>query len=264
MAIGRKRKFTQTFKRNSRPGGGFKKRRFSRRRGRKSTAITSKSGVGSSFGFKSRKSSKRTWNRMLWNSTLQKTHYRSYGSGSYVMQNPSVTADVNVSRIDAMYNGTAEFYFATGGAQTNDVSIAVPTFTGDVILRGGLLGLKVCNDTVVSVPVEVNIYLVMTSDNPVTAVFPFTTSIGWDPTVIPDWNERVGRILFRKKILLENEAMAEVNYRVPIRKIDRSSWSSGKRKYYWIVSRTSGQASATDHFVSVVAYFNCSFSSDAT
>jgi len=250
---------THTRKR-SRPTGRKTRRRQFRKRTRRSMGLTSKSGTGGTFRFRSRRLSRRSWNHKLWDSTLQKQHVRSVFSRTELLTS-GANANLYGSHFrDALPNTPAfQFWTAAGGALAFDQSGTVPTIQGDLVVRGGMIGIKCINAPGTADPINVEIFLIRTGDNLDLTFVPTTTFHGWDPSVVPEFGSDIGRIVMRKTFLIENGNVGELKYRIPIQKIDGVDFTEGKNQFHWFIQVNSANVGDTLLFT---RYHNLSFSAD--
>jgi len=262
-------KLTRTFKRKggARRSLNFnpKKRRVARR-GRKTTNFTSQSGSGGGLRFRSKKVGRRAYKKHLWNSTLFKEHYRSNNAVTQVIAtstNPSQLVNVAES---ALVAGVNPFYIAAGGAVSPDATQAMPTFNGDVTIRGGMIGLRITNslDSTLasSNTLQGTAFLIRTTKNWVGAAIPVAVSVGWDPTLIQDFDTRVGRILYKKNFLLKDGDAALIEYRLGVQKVDIGDFVNTYNTYVWIIMAGNVDGAVT-HSLNYTKYWNLSFSADA-
>lgn len=267
MPTFRKRVFASAFRSGSngirsRP---MKRRRFVRRRGlrrmQQSNTITTQSGVGKSLLLKSRKISRRRWNNLLWTSTLQKSHYRSAGatSGFAATQVSNTVWTVNTEQ--ALDNGLGPFWTTAGGTVALDQGVTVPLFRGDIVLRGGKVGISIYNDST-SGPIECWVMLIKAAPRFTVANLPPTPPVGWDPSMTPEFTKDIGRIVYSRKFMLENQATGGAERRLPIQKIDQESWTTDQQRWYWITLVRDFDP-VDQNVVRIVTYFNVSFSGDA-
>lgn len=236
----------------------FKRKRFSRRR---TAGVTSKSSTGLSFGFKSKKISRKSWNHKLWDSTLQKQHQRSNAAFSDTLLAPPLISQYGVNFRFALPSGVSPFWTAAGGAISQDVAQPLPQFSGDIVIRGGMIGLRVCNDVSSLEPMTVIIYLIRTGDKFNNANAPIQVFEGWDPSLIPDFSTDIGRIVMRRKFLMENANSAEVTYRLPIQKIEEAPFNNLSNQYAWMILVNNNQGTVLSN-VTAVRYHNLSFVGD--
>jgi len=257
-------RYLQKRKRSSYGGKkrNFKRRRTNRSRGSRVSSTTSKAGKFATIGaFKSRKLSRRKYNHALWNSTMFMPHYRSIASGVSVINTNASAGLCTCSLVGGLSVGSQPFYLLAGGAQALDTGVAVPTFNGDITIRGGTMGIQLANDVADATSQNITVFLVRTGKEYDVAGFPTNVNIGWDPTIVPDFSTNVGKIIMRKEVILENVSSAMVSYRIPIQKIDRVAYLANKNMYVWIIIANSPSGTAATF--TVVNYFNLSFVGDA-
>lgn len=204
---------------------------------------------------------------MLWNSTLQKTHWRSVGDAASTMPTPNNLTSATLLRI----RPGNSFWTAGGGAQPVDAAFAVPNFIGAIILRGGVSKLQIANrvdptSTQPSDPVKVTVFYVWTARTPAALVFPATVPLTWDPSVQSDfW--RYGKVLMKREVLLKGDGeVAEFYYRHRITKIDQIVHDNGGSRLEWFIlasQATNTEAVAAPENLDIVQSINYSFSADA-
>lgn len=241
--------------------GGFKKRRVARRPVRRSTAFSTQTGSGSGFGFRSKKISRRAWNKKLWDSTLQKSHYRSNGAQGGSVNTATSQSQMSVVTTQAMDNGVGAFWTQGGGCIELNDGEGVPTFVGDIIVRGGKFGIKLFNGAT-DRPVMIQVWLVKSAPRPTTANLPATVQMGWDPSTVPEFIQDIGKIIFRREFQLETLAEMTIERRTGIMKIDQENWATGAQRFIWIIAAADPVA-ASAVTVGITTYFNCSFSGDS-
>jgi len=243
----------------------FKRRRIVRRGGRKTNAFTSQSGGGGGLRFKARKISRRRWNNMLWNNTLQQTHYRSNVSGVTTLNTPASTNTQNVLIFSGVRLAGNPFYTTAGGAIAPDAAQALPVFTGNVVVRGGIMGCRIANnfDTVDAQRSTImgTVMLINSSKNYSFAAVPSNVYTGWDPSLIQDFSTTIGRILYRKNFLLRDADTAVVEYRHKIKKYDVGDYVNERNEYLWLVFVGNVDVAAA-RAVTITSYYNLSFAAD--
>lgn len=235
------------------------RRRSTRKRTRRFRADTSKSSSGSSFGFRSRRISRRSWNHKLWDSTLQKQHVRSNQSTTELLTS-GASANLYASHLRSALTNTAgnQFWTVGGGALPIDSGV-IPIVQGELVIRGGMIGIKCINAPGTADPINVSIYLIKIGDEFDNSLIPATTFHGWDPTVTPEFNQKLGRIVLRRTFLIENGNVGELKYRLPISKIDGVAFTSERNQFYWFVQVNSANVGDTLLFT---RYHNLSFTAD--
>lgn len=247
----------------------FKRRKVTRRRRftRNGRTTTSRASGATSVGtFKTKKTSLRSYRNRLWMNTLDKTHYRSVFDATSAMTTPNTLTTATLTLFNAL---STPFWTVGGGAQVVDLAIAVPGFSGDIILRGGISRLSISNrpqaTTAAMDCCRVTIYAVWTTANTATfPAFPATPSTMWDPSLVPDF-ERYGKVMFKREALLKGDGEAvQVYFKYKPQKIDQAIFSAGGQRLVWMVlvsQLTNPDATAED--LDVVNSQNISFSADA-
>lgn len=240
-------------------GSRFKRRRTNT--SRRTRTLTTKSGFGSALRFKSRRVPRRRWNSMLWNSTLQKAHYRSNAALDTTITTQAGTSSATISVLDAMDNGVAPFYTVAGGAQVLDQGSSVPLFKDDIIVRGGKMCLSFSNSSA-SVSVEIQAWLIKPAPRFTSVNLPSVVPAGWDPTLVSEFRNDVGTVKYSTKFLLEPGNISTIERRIPIQKIDQEAWADDGMRWKWIVLVRDFTNIVTAP-VGVTSYFNLSFAGDA-
>jgi len=264
MAYKRKRVYApkKSWAAKKRRTGYRKKRSYG---GGRSTTLTTQTGAGRTFGFKGKKISKKSWNSMLWKNSLQKSHYRSAWAITFNYPTLASPAVSDVRYLSADDNTAAPFWQAAGGALGEDSGVLAPGFAGDIIFRGGTLGLIIgnTNDAVDFDNIRAEVYLIKTGERFDGAAIPATVALGWDPSLIQDFKSRVGRIIKRWDFLIDNNNSVEIKYRKPIQKHDQGEYVNGFHRYFWFILASNASGAATPTTVQVTRYMNASFSGDA-
>jgi len=240
----------------------FKKARFvkRKRRGGRSSTYTSKMVKGNAFGFKTKRISRRSWNHKLWDSTLQKQHYRSVRSDSSTVTTSALASEATVLTLSAI-NNSNNFWLAAGGAISVDTGIPVPLFQDDITLRGGTVQLTISNTTANTEQMKFTVYLVKTGVNGNFGLLTSPQPILFDPSLIVDFTKNIGSIKLKREFIIENNVSMVIDYRLPIQKIDQGQFASGLHVYSWIILYSSPCGGAVD--ARWVRSHNLSFSADA-
>lgn len=243
--------------------GVFKRRRITR--SSRSNNFTSQRGSGSGLRFRSRRIGRRTWNRLLWRSTLQAEHYRANSAESGTITSPANVELISIGVLRARYFDSAGFWTTTGGA-INPEGGAIPAFSnGDIVIRGGVMGLRLCNQLGTATTSETLygcVYLCRTNNNFNIGGVPASASVGWEPSLVPDFKVNIGRIVYSKKFLLRDTETANVEYRMPIQKIDQSEFIAAYNDYVWVLC-VGNTDNAGARVLTWTTYFNLSFVGDA-
>lgn len=249
-----------------------KKRRFTRRRRttRNGRTTTSRASAATSVGtFRTRRTPARRWRRMLWNDTIAKQHYRSMDDIATPANTPNTIIDANFFQVAGLPNS---FWTPGGGAQAADPGVLVPTFSGDITLRGGIARIALANrvnpaDTAPSDPVRCTVYAIWSNSNTASFTFPVNpVPIMWDPSAIPDFH-RYGRVLFRRETILKGDGEAlQCYFKFKPQKIDQAIFNLGGSKLVWFIvlsQMTNTEATAVAENVDIVTSHSISFSADA-
>lgn len=240
-----------------------KRRRFVRRKaGKRTSNFTSQFGHGGGMRFRAKKLSASRWRRVLWNDTLSGVHYRSNSVSTSTINTPAFIDTMKTAFSSAFRFAGQQFYVASGGAIAPDAAVVLPIFEGNVVIRGGVIGMRIANvfDTLDTNRNTLHgfVYLVKTTKNFSSATIPSTVSLGWDPSLIPDWNTNIGKIVYRKQFLLRDGDTADIEYRLKINKLDIGDYIADKNTYLWIVAAGNVDVSASRSLIYSM-YYNMSF-----
>lgn len=244
---------------------GFKKKRSSakranRRGGRKTANFTSLNIRGTTIGFRGRKVSRRAFKKHLWDSTLFKTHYRSLLTTASNVILPTNDVQSILFGLNMIRHTSNPFWTVAGGCLPSDTGVAVPTFIGDVILRGGVYTVTFFNDS----PNEVKIKLweSYTVADPVLSILPVLPSTAWDPSATADFNAQIGKPYSNKTVLMDSNTSYTYSSRFNVQKIDPTTYTAeGRSPIIWVSIYNCGNSVANT--VRVVREYNLSFSADA-
>jgi len=240
--------------------GGFKRRRFNRTRRSVRGIGNSKyssSGAQDYGTFKARRVSRRTYQNRLWNASSMSEHYRSIGAESYATITPASLTTMSVSFTAADDNGIGTPYQVTGGLQNSADDLLY-----NIVLRGGLMKLTVSNDGAGTPPTQVTIWGIRSVPCVDLTGFPTLTPVkGWDPSIFPDFNRKVGKILVKRTFILGNQDSCSMTMKKTLRKIDTSDWVDGSNRHYWLVAVSNLETAATQSHT-VVNSYNLSFCGD--
>lgn len=243
-----------------------KRRRVNKRYVKRSSAFTSQSGTGGGLNFKSKKLSVKRYRRMLWNDTLMSTHYRSNLGSQIVINTPANNVNAATFQIPALRPAGSQFYIAAGGAIAPDAAQPLPLFTGNLVVRGGIIGIRLCNtlDALATAQnsLEGIVYLIKTTKNYTPASLPNPVQIGFDTSLIQDFSTLIGKIVYKKQFLLRESDSAQCEYRMKIRRLDIGDYVNDRNQYVWIVV-VSNLDNVTSRSMSLSMYHNISFSGNA-
>jgi hypothetical protein len=192
-------------------------------------------------------------------------HYRSVFTASIARTVPA-SIDVGIMNVSKAIENN--FWTAAGGAILLDAGVALPTFRGDITLRGGVSKCWLSNDAAVD-SVRAKVYLVWTNHNPdaasLTALDGTTVEAGFDPSMVPDFMRSGKVIKSYEHILLPGQRPVEIVYRYKIRKIDQAVHNANGEQLFWItiLSQMSNIDGGTQSVVFGKTH-NLSFSGDGT
>jgi len=240
----------------------IRRRRRNRRRA-KTSSFTSQSGVANSFGFRSKRLSTKRYRNMLWNSSILRTKIRTNSAFTQSQASAANSAQYTVGIYDAFGNTASPFWTASGGAVAPDFGVAIPTFNGNIVVRGGVLGIRVTNQSADTQPQEVRITLIRTGDRQGVAPPAIANqTVGFDITQLSDFKQFYGTPLVNKTVLLNNDNVAEVKFRLKVHSVDQFQYSQLTKRFYWVVAvGSTGSAAASS--ATITQYWNASFVGDA-
>jgi hypothetical protein len=256
-------------RKRSRPSSGpsntKRRRRFKRRRTRKTANWTSQSGRGSGLGFSKRRTSKRTFRRLLWNGSTAQPHYRSNNAIVSGFSTPANASQMSCSLFSTRRFGGSSFWTTAGGAINPDGG-AIPTFnTTDFTVRGGMYGIRVSNnpDTLDSdkETLNVTVFLIYTSKGFSSANLPTTVAVSWDPSLVQDFQTNIGKIAMKKNFLLHDGDSMAIEKRMIVQRLDTTEYAASISEPIWLVL-VGNTASNVTKTLSVTAYYNLSFVGD--
>jgi len=244
------------------------KRKY-RRVGRKQSQISSNSFSGGGIGFKKRRFSRKRYNNLLWTSSIAQTHYRSNWSASSVLSTPGVTSETMGVSLQTSRRFAGAAFFVTAGGAINPDGGAMPVFqsNSDITVRGGMYGIRLTNTPdaldVDKDPINVTVYLVRTSKGFSTTNVPSTVRVGWDPTLVQDFQTNIGKVLMKKNYLIRDGDVYTIERRMPVQKIDQTEYAATISEYIWLVTlgTTSSNVART---IVATTYYNMSFVGDTT
>jgi len=245
------------------PSWGLKKPRSSMVR---NTNYSTQSGIAKSFGFRSRKLDGAAYRNKLWDATLMKAHFRSNAAASGSIVTPALPTLATVQISQALDNGVNTFWTSAGGAVDIDAGGTVGAIDGDIILRGGMLGLRVQNNDLALTTgdtIHYQVYLIKGARNANTGSIPSSVPVGWDPTIIPEFINLFGTIKTTKKFVLRPGETMVVEERIPIQKVDQAAWINNNQRWFWVITASNSSDASLDSSL-VTRYFNVSFSANFT
>lgn len=243
-----------------------RRRRFARKRTGSSRfkSFTTRNSTGTRLiGYRGKRMGRRAFNNTLWKSTQMKQHYRSIQSiaGAYNSQ-ASLTSGT-LTFIDPFTNGNF-FWTAAGGAQPEAAGGTVPLFDAKIILRGGKWTVSLTNsDSSNAQPVKLTLFHIMTTSRPDTSIIPATAPPGWDPSLIPDFTYKYGKLMYQESVILRFLESYTIEKRIPLKSIDQSDFSTLLGNTPVILLLLESMQTANSVPCTLKHTLNCSFSADA-
>jgi len=246
----------------------FKKRRYTpRRRFKKATSYSFRNTGGVRFGngnFRGRKLSRRAWKNSLFTHTRHLPHYRSIGAESYNLTSPVQEKNQYVSMLPCITNGVSYFWKVAGGLQPiDDLNTSDPYFTGDLVVRGGMMGIRItaAATNADAMQLKISLLRIPASTGIPSWTNPTSLGIAWDPTCEPDFHAKFGKVIYSTNKLLIPTDVFQLKWKIPVQKIDQEVFGD-TGLYRWMVHSNS-PAGVGENF-KVVTDFNLSFTGDAT
>lgn len=260
--VKRRRTSGSTFRRTNRRRFTRFRRRF---RGKKNVSYTTQSGIGPTLGFRNRKTNRKRYKRVLWDSTMFKAHYRSIGSNFTITATPNNVTQSTQNRIKALDNAVDVFWAANGGAQSVDAATPVPIFGSTITIRGGIARITLTT-TSTDDPLRVRVFAVWTNKRPSIPAGGTAVALDWDPSCFPSFDRIVGKVLFSKEaLLLPGGNSLTCSYRLKAQRIDKETFNNDGNQLFWYYSvcqLSNVEAIAAAETVFAVTSFNLSFVGD--
>jgi len=266
MAFKRKRVFAP--RRSSgkrRRNAGYRRRRSTRTRSNGYTSRTSNARTSMSM-FRRKPFSARRFRSGLFNETRFKSHYRSLATISVGRTTGVSATDSNVFTNFALNNAVA-FWTAAGGARPIDNGVAVPPFSSDITIRGGIVNFDLQNtepeqDGSVSSPcLKVKFWYIYTVGNVDLTIIPLAENNLWDPTTTSEFRQKVGQVYHYEEVILKPGEAYSFSRRLRASKLDQNRFLAFDHTplfMYQVVSMDANPA-----FYHVKHGWNLSFSADA-
>jgi len=242
---------------------GFKKSRrtYKRKsmRAKKTADFTSLATRATNTGFRGRKVTRRAFKKHLWDSTLFKPHYRSLITTSSTSTTPLNDVQCNIFGLN-MYRHTVDpFWTALGGAIPIDVGVPIPTFTGNIILRGGVYSVTVVNQS--TNDLRVNLFMTTSVARPNTALVPANFGSSWDPSCTAGFSAQMAKVYMTKSVIIEGGNSWNFSRRFNIQKIDLDTYANEGLTPFVFLSVTNVGSIVANAF-RIVRSYNLSFSGD--
>lgn len=227
----------------------------------------------------------RRWRRTIFRDTQAKAHYRSLGSGLQPVVAPAIgTPNVcGVYMFPAMQIIAGAFspvhpvgtlFWQRPQVQDLDFGVTAPDFLGDIVLRGGFCRLMV-GAYPENVNIRVRVYAVWANKNPdadlYAAVNNTNKQMEFDPSMIPDFSTKFGKILYMKEAMVPVSETFEVVHRLKPQKIDRAVFTGelaptepAGAQLWWMLFVTPLDSNTIAAAVTVTNSYSVSFSADAS
>jgi len=239
----------------------FAKRKFTRKGGRKTIDFTSLNTRGHAVGFRGKKTSRRTFNKHVWNSTIFKPHYRSCRTTITPLTTPPAPTDGTIQFFNMYQFGGVGFATVAGGAREIDAGAGVPTFEeSSFVLRGGRFELTIVNMS--ATEIRVKLWRITTGNNPDFSIVPGTEDSAWDPSVTPDFYNQVGKPFMSREVIIQGNDEYTFSTRFKTQKIDGEAYANNARSPYICILVSNFQETGESEFNCVTSY-NLSFTGDA-
>ncbi|AXF52239.1 MAG: putative capsid protein [Anthevirus perseuis] len=216
--------------------------------------------------YRGRKMSARKWRNHLWTHTLTEQHYRSSGNASGTLTTPASIAEGTVVEINPTFLGvpgpTTAFWTVTGGIQPVDTGVAAPAaFSGDLIIRGGQVGMTLSAADAVTDEIAVSVFECWLAKNADDTVLPATLEWGTMIDFAPDF-ANFGKILSRKDMIINNQYPAVTfTRRLRPQKIDQEQFAKPGQQFCWIVV-VANLTQASAETINIVTWHDLSFTGD--
>lgn len=214
-------------------------------------------------------------------------HYRSVGSGNIPITGPAIgtpnASGVYMFPALQVVNGVFQPFHSSGAAfwqspyaQSIDANVTVPLFKGDIVLRGGIARLLI-GAYPENVNFRVKVYAVWAKATPDPDVYTNTNNqtrgVEFDPSLIPDFATKFGKILYEKEAMLPVGETFEIIHRFKPQKIDQNVYMGQDNvagadepagsQLWWMVIIVPLDVNGISAAVTCVNSFNLSFSADA-
>lgn len=210
--------------------------------------------------FKSRKFNPRRFRSQLLLDTRSNAHYRSIGQVEGGISSAATPDDMTITNISVLTNGVAAFWFATGGCAPIDTAISVPFFQGDIVVRGGKWTFSFINNSVDVL--KVFIWYYWSIERPDFTLLPPVVPASWDPTVMPDFRNSVGKILKSEVHILKPADGINWERRLSAMKVDQVAYNNSGNLPHILIG-VQNLSSFNARSGSGQTGFNLSFSADA-
>lgn len=257
-------------------------RRF-RRRGQRGQATTTRWGRPNAINFRARRTGVRQWRRLIYRDTQAAAHYRSISQGvpnttgaaiggvasGSVYMVPALQVLAALSPFQPFH--TSVFWTVAGGLRDLDFGVTPPLFKGDITLRGGIARLFI-GSYPENVPLRVKVWAVWSKTQPDVDIYNAVNNTNqpteWDPSTVPDFTTKFGKILYSKQALVPVGESFEIVHRFKPQKIDQVRFTGtalepAGNQLWWMFQLVNLDANTLSDRITCVNSFNVSFSADA-
>ena len=259
----------QTRKRSGGPLRRFVKKARTLRRSRfkRTSQFGTNSTRGGGIGFKSSRLSRRKWKTLLFNSSTAMTHYRANFAVTSTLSTPGVTSATMNTSLQTSRRFAGAAFFTTAGGAINPDGGAMPTFATntDITVRGGMYGIRLTNTPdaldIDKDPINVFVYLIHTPKGFSLTNLPASVPVGWDPTLVQDFQTNIGRVIMKKSYQIRDGDVVTIERRMGVQKVDQTEYAATISEYVWLVLLGT-TSSIVVRTIACTTYYNMSFSAD--
>lgn len=243
----------------------MRKRRTNRKGGPRVLGYTSLNTKDHTFGFRTKKTSRRAYIKHLWDSTLYANHWRSFSSSQQNVTTPAGTLNSALFAINLMspIGNASPFWTAAGGLVSTDSGVTPPLFVGDITLRGGVWECIIYNVSTTQ-DIRFKSWMVRTVDTPNFSPFPATAPISWEPSVVAEFVQYIGKPFQYREVVIEQGNSYTLKGRYRVERIDQKVQAvAGKQLFLFGMIHNVGASGAVATSVNIVTSQNVSFAADA-
>lgn len=237
-----------------------RKRRFTRKGGKRTLDYTTQNTTGHAVGFRGKKTSRRVFNKHIWNSTIFKPHYRSVLTEPVILNVPASQSSGVLQFFNMYQFSGVGFATVAGGAREIDAGAGVPTFEeSSFVLRGGRYTLTIINQG--SSDIKLKLWRITTGNNPDFSIVGSTEEAAWDPSVTPDFYNQIGKPFMSREVIINGLDSYTFSTRFKTQKIDGEAYINNARSPYICILISSIDGSVSQ--ATAIQSYNLSFTGDA-
>ncbi|AXH76836.1 MAG: putative capsid protein [Cressdnaviricota sp.] len=248
-------------------------RRFTKRAGW-AVGRTSQSGAVRRAGYNSRRLGLSSYRYKLYDTSRFKTHWRSTAANTEILQAPQ-DANLKTFQLTTAWGGRPRgsqsvpgadpgpaFWEAGGGLRELDSTNPAFGQFVDLTIRGGRYWRRYTNLGSGTLRVErFELYRKRKVDISPTELFSGTETLGWDPTYIPDFQERY-RVERKFVTDLEPGDTYTIENKIPVAKVDQGLWGNGAQRP-WVCTMVTSDG-GENRRLEIQSWFSVSFVGDRT